>query len=111
ARNAADTLIYTSEKTLREHGEKIPPAVRSEVEEKLRALRETREKKADDIAALKSATEALAQAAQKMGQALYRTGAAGQEQEDKTASQTGKGETVEGEAREGGAKEEKENNP
>ncbi len=39
ARNQADTTLYTAEKALREAGERLDPAVRSEVEEKMSALR------------------------------------------------------------------------
>jgi molecular chaperone DnaK len=110
ARNAADSLLYTTEKTLREHGAKIPPPMRSEVEEKIKELREVREKKADDIAALKNATEALAQAAQKIGQELYRASTEKQTSEAEKRgstsaqanSQASRKDTVEGKAHEEG---------
>jgi molecular chaperone DnaK len=38
-RNMADTMVYTAERTLREHGDKIPSNVRSEVDSKIAAVK------------------------------------------------------------------------
>ena len=69
ARNLADTLIYTTEKALREAGEKISAEKKKPVEEKIEALRKVKD--GDDMAAIKKATEELSQEAQKIGQELY----------------------------------------
>ena len=69
ARNLADTLAYTTEKALREAGEKISADKKKPVEEKIEALKKVKD--SDDVAAIKKATEELSQEAQKIGQELY----------------------------------------
>jgi len=69
ARNQADSLIYSTEKTLQEYGDKISADVKSDVEQKLAALREARE--ADDVSRITAAVQDLAQASQKIGEAMY----------------------------------------
>jgi molecular chaperone DnaK len=69
ARNLADTLVYTTEKALREAGDKISADKKKPVEEKVEALKKLKD--SDDIAAIKKATEELSQEAQKIGQELY----------------------------------------
>ncbi|MBI4729852.1 MAG: molecular chaperone DnaK, partial [Acidobacteria bacterium] len=68
-RNNADNLVYGTEKLLKEHGEKVPAADREDVEKKIAALKEAL--KGADVAVIRSASEELAQAAQKIGQAMY----------------------------------------
>jgi molecular chaperone DnaK len=69
ARNMADSLAYNAEKTLRELGEQVPAEVKSEVEEKARAVREALE--TDDTDRIKRATEELSTSMQQIGQAMY----------------------------------------
>jgi len=69
ARNMADTLVYTTEKALRESGEKIAEDKKKPVQEKIEALKKIKD--GDDIEAIKKATEELSQEAQKIGQELY----------------------------------------
>jgi molecular chaperone DnaK len=69
ARNLADTLVYTTEKALREAGEKVAADKKKPVEEKIEALKKVKD--GDDTAAIKKATEELSQEAQKIGQELY----------------------------------------
>jgi molecular chaperone DnaK len=68
-RNNADTLAYTAEKTLRDNKEKIPAELNSEVEGKIAAVRSAVQ--ANDLQAMKTATQALNEAMQKIGQAVY----------------------------------------
>jgi len=70
ARNLADTLVYTTEKALREAGEKISADKKKPVEEKIEALKKLKD--SDDVVAIKKATEELSQEAQKIGQELYK---------------------------------------
>ena len=72
ARNGADSLIYNTEKTLQEHGERIPAEIKSDVEQKLAALREVRE--GEDAERITSALTDLQRAAQKIGESLYAAG-------------------------------------
>lgn len=69
ARNMADTLIYTTEKAMRDAGEKISADKKKPVEEKIEALKKLKD--GEDIEAIKKATEELSQEAQKIGQELY----------------------------------------
>ncbi len=69
ARNMADTLSYTTEKAMREAGEKITDDEKKPVQEKIEELNKV--KNGDDLEAIKKATEALSQEAQKIGQKLY----------------------------------------
>ncbi|RLC38001.1 MAG: molecular chaperone DnaK [Candidatus Nealsonbacteria bacterium] len=71
ARNLADNLIYTTEKTLRESGDKISPKLKKEIEEKLGELRKAKE--GDNIEEIKQKTQELSQAIQKVGAEIYKS--------------------------------------
>ncbi len=68
-RNAADTLAYTAEKTLREQKDKIPADLNQEVETKVQAVRSALQ--GTDINAIRQATQELNEAMQKIGAAIY----------------------------------------
>ena len=68
-RNAADTLAYTAEKTLREQKEKIPSELNQEVESKITAVRSALQ--GTDINAVRQAMQELSDAMQKIGAAIY----------------------------------------
>ncbi|WP_198373159.1 molecular chaperone DnaK [Roseomonas rosulenta] len=70
ARNQLEALVHQTERTLKENGDKIPPAEKSDVEAALGDARAAIEKQ--DVAAITSASERLGQAAMKMGEALYK---------------------------------------
>jgi molecular chaperone DnaK len=74
-RNMSDSMAYQAEKSLRDNGEQIPADVRTEVEEKVAAVRTALA--GTDTAAIQSATEALSQAVLKIGQAMYGQSQAG----------------------------------
>ncbi len=83
-KNQADTLVYTTEKSLKEFGDKVGPGDKEKIE---KALNELKEKlKGDDIEATKKAMEALTQASHKLAEEIYR--AASQKQAGK--AQAGK---------------------
>ncbi len=69
ARNHADNTAYAAEKALRDLGEKVPAEVRTEVEAKVAEARRVAE--GEDAAAIKAATDVLAQAVQKIGASVY----------------------------------------
>ncbi|GAU08705.1 molecular chaperone DnaK [Desulfoplanes formicivorans] len=69
ARNHADSLIYTTEKSLRDLGEQVDAALKSEIETKIEALKKTMEN--DDAEAITKATEELAQSSHKVAEKLY----------------------------------------
>ena len=77
-RNTADTMVYTTEKMLKEYGEKVPEADRKAVEEKIEALKKVKD--GEDAAAIKKAADELATVAQKIGAAMYQQQAAAGEQ-------------------------------
>jgi len=69
ARNEIDSLIYSTEKSAKEHGEKLDDETKKEVE---KAIEEARlAKDSDDLNELKSKSEALSQASMKMGSVIY----------------------------------------
>ncbi len=70
AKNIADNLIYTTEKTLKEVGDKISVESKKEIEEKLQALKNAKE--GDNIEDIKSKTSELSQAIQKIGAQMYK---------------------------------------
>jgi molecular chaperone DnaK len=70
ARNAADTLVYSAEKTVRDLGEKVPAEVKKEVEEKIEVLK--KQKEGEDTAQIRAAVDALSQSLQKIGAEMYK---------------------------------------
>jgi molecular chaperone DnaK len=68
-RNAADNLAYSTEKTLREMGEKVPADLKSEVEGKIAQVRSALQ--SGDIYQIRTAKEDLESALQRLGQAVY----------------------------------------
>ena len=70
-RNQADSLVYQTDKTLREHGEKLDAAVKADVEEAVNDLREAL--KGDDADAIKQKMEALGSRSQKLAEAIYQS--------------------------------------
>ena len=85
-RNLAENLIYTSEKTLKEAGDKVKPEDKKEVEDKVAALQEAL--KGEDAEAIENKTKDLSEALQKVGAAMYSQG-----QQTTTDSQQSTGET------------------
>ena len=68
-KNRADQLVYQTEKSLKDYGEKISDEDREAVE---KALADLKEKLAgDDVVAVRNATEALQQASYKLAEAVY----------------------------------------
>ena len=72
-RNNADSLVYQTDKVLREQGDKVSADERAAVEQPLSDLRKALE--GNDYAAIKSATEALMSASQGFSQKLYEAAA------------------------------------
>ncbi len=71
AKNLADNLLYASEKTLKEAGEKISQDAKKEVEEKIDELRKVKD--SDNIEELKNKTAELSSVIQKIGAEMYKT--------------------------------------
>ena len=89
ARNQADNAIYQTEKSLKEHGDKLEAQDRQQVEE---ALEETREAvKGSDVDRITRSTEQLVTASQKFAEVLYRQA---QTQPDAAQGQSAGGDDV-----------------
>lgn len=74
ARNQADALVYQTEKTLKEHGDKLPADDKAKLESAISAAKTAMESK--DVEQLKSAVDTLQTASHKLAEAIY--AAAGQ---------------------------------
>jgi molecular chaperone DnaK len=70
ARNQADALIYSTEKTLTEMGDKAPAADKAEIEKAITELKSALE--GQDLEAVKAKTQALTLVSMKLGEALYK---------------------------------------
>jgi molecular chaperone DnaK len=70
AKNQADALIHTTERTLQEAGDKVSAGEREPVQSAIQALKDVLG--GEDVEQIKSKTEALAQLAMKLGEALYK---------------------------------------
>ena len=71
AKNQAESLVHSTEKTLKEHGDKISADEKSKIETELNALKTALE--ADDASVIKEKTESLMQASLKLGEAMYKS--------------------------------------
>ncbi|GGA57565.1 chaperone protein DnaK [Nitratireductor aestuarii] len=69
ARNQAESLIHSSEKSLKDYGDKVSADDRKAIEDAIAALRTATE--GDDAEDIKAKTNALAEASMKLGQAMY----------------------------------------
>ncbi len=69
ARNHAENLLNSSERSLKEYGDKVTEADRTAISDAIAALRTTTE--SDDVEAINAKSQALAEASMKLGQAMY----------------------------------------
>jgi len=76
-RNQADTLIYSTEKSLNEHGSKIDDATKQQINEALDELK--RNQTSNDANVIKSSIEKLANVSQKLAEAIYKSTGHGSE--------------------------------
>ena len=72
AKNQADSLIYETEKSLREHGDKVDSAIKNSIEEDLKNLKENVAKSDASAEEIKKSTESLMQNSMKLGEAIYK---------------------------------------
>ncbi len=116
-RNNADTLIYTTERALKDAEGKISDDIKKEVEDKLKELKDIKD--TGSLEDVKAKADSLAESAQKIGEAMYKQQEAAKEggtaEEAKTEETTGeekkeeeKKEAVEGEVVDEGGEEKKE---
>ncbi len=82
AKNQADSLVYSTEKTLKDNADKVDDETKAAIESALEELKKVME--GDDVEAINAAVEALSQASHKLAEAMYaeaqaEAGAAGEE--------------------------------
>jgi molecular chaperone DnaK len=70
AKNLAEQMIYTAEKAIKDAGDKAPAEAVTEVQEKIAALKTSRE--GDDLAAITTAYDALSTSLSKIGEAMMK---------------------------------------
>ena len=98
ARNQADGLAYTTEKSLAEHGEKVDSATKAKIQEALDELKKAIQ--GDDSELIKSKSETLAQVSHKLAEVMYSQGkedAAAADNEGAGAESSAKDDVVEAE--------------
>ncbi|KKR49110.1 MAG: Chaperone protein DnaK [Candidatus Magasanikbacteria bacterium GW2011_GWC2_40_17] len=71
-KNIADTMVYTTEKMLRDAGDKVKAEDKKAIEEKIEALKKIKD--GEDIEAIKKAADDLSGLAQKVGAEMYKAG-------------------------------------
>ncbi|QIE57161.1 molecular chaperone DnaK [Pikeienuella piscinae] len=86
AKNHAESLVHSTEKSLAEHGDKVEADVKAEIEAAVAALKEAAD--GDDIDAIKEKTQALTETSMKLGEAIYKA----QMAEAESAAPAGDGE-------------------
>ncbi|MBZ4643065.1 MAG: molecular chaperone DnaK [Deferribacteres bacterium] len=92
-RNQADTLIYSTEKSLKEHGDKVDAATKENIEKALEELKQVQS--GDDVEKIKAGIEKLANASHKLAEEIYKNAGqqhahGGENNTDSGASQEGK---------------------
>jgi molecular chaperone DnaK len=92
-RNEADTLIYSTEKSINEHADKLEAADKESVVQQIADVKKAME--GEDAEALKTAVEALQQGAMKIGEMVYKDAGGGEGE----AKKEDEGETVDVEAK------------
>ena len=90
-KNTAETMVYTTEKMLKEAGDKVNADDKKAVEEKLEELKKLKD--SEDLEAIKKASDELAQVAQKVGAAMYQA-----QQADSPSPETTESKSSESEA-------------
>ena len=71
AKNSADSLVASTEQSLKEHGDKVPAEDKKTIEADLESLKEAI--KADNVEDIKTKTQTLMQSSMKMGEAIYKS--------------------------------------
>jgi len=69
-KNSAESLVYMSEKAIKDAGDKVKPEDKKLIEEKIEALKKVKD--GSDINAIKKASQELSTEIQKIGEALYK---------------------------------------
>lgn len=89
AKNHAESLVYMSEKALKDAGDKVPADVKDSINAKIEELKKVKD--GTDAEAIKSAAEALSSEIQKIGQSVYNKTNGGGNNEGESGSNAGEG--------------------
>ena len=81
ARNQADSIVFSTEKSLKEHGDKISSEEKKTIEQGIADLKEAL--KGNDTEDLKKKTQSLVQSSMKLGEAVYKSQQKSQTKDDK----------------------------
>ncbi|MBU3947390.1 MAG: molecular chaperone DnaK, partial [Proteobacteria bacterium] len=95
ARNTGDALIYSTEKSIKDLGEKVDASTRSSVDDAIGHLKKAME--GEDISEINKMTEVLTQASHKLAEAMYKQASA--QQDEAGGEQAGHGASHEGQAK------------
>ena len=72
ARNNADSIVHSTEKSVKEHGSKIPKEDKEKIEKSLEALKEVLKDEKSETSIIKEKTDALIQDSMKLGEIIYK---------------------------------------
>lgn len=97
AKNIAESLVYSTEKAIKESGDKIAEEKKKPVIEKMEALKEVLKKEESTTEEIKKATEDFSQEAQKIGEELYKAAQPNPEPSAETTGETKDGEVKDAE--------------
>ncbi|MGI6855511.1 molecular chaperone DnaK [Mesorhizobium sp. 1B3] len=92
ARNQAESLVHSSEKSLNEYGDKVTEADRTAISDAIAALKTAIE--GDDVEEINAKSQALAEASMKLGQAMYEASQKEAAEADAKADAAGEGDVV-----------------
>jgi len=92
ARNMAESLVFSTEKALKDAGDKVSEGDKKDIEAKLEELKKVKD--SEDVETIKKQTQELSTAAQKIGQAMYGSASSpqGQQQQQQAGQQAPGGE-------------------
>jgi molecular chaperone DnaK len=96
AKNQADSAVYETEKSLKEHGDKVDGETKAAIEAEVQKVKDLLSKSDASPSELKSATESLAQNSMKLGEAIYKANqaSAGAQANDSQSSDNSSSEKV-----------------
>lgn len=94
ARNTGDTLIYSTEKSIKDLGDKVDASTKSSVDDAISRLKKAME--GEDISEIKSKTEELTQASHKLAEAMYKQAS---QQQGQAGGQQAAGASYEGKSK------------
>ena len=98
ARNLAENLVYTCQKTLKDAGDKIDKGIKADIEERIKGLEKAKD--SDNIEDIKAKTLELSNVIQKAGAEMYKNAKPEEKPEQKKEKPKEEGGTQEGEYKE-----------